>query len=168
MTLDNLTPTCRRAVDFLYGVAALLQEKNAKYGDSAANPLRLFSKSDSVEQIRVRIDDKLSRIRTLGDDAREDEDTVRDLVGYLALLVAAKTAPSTLGVASVTRETLDAATRRPLPAVTEYGAKVDAVADWESPGTQSLAFPVKSPQGSVEQVANGSIPVFRYRNGEKT
>ena len=68
---------------------ALLLEKNAMYGDSALNPARIFSKADPVEQIRVRIDDKLSRIRTTGERAA-DEDTARDLAGYLVLLLVAQ------------------------------------------------------------------------------
>jgi hypothetical protein len=64
---------------------ALLLAKNAKYGDSALNPARIFSRADAVEQIRVRIDDKLSRIRTTGEQA-SDEDTAMDLLGYLVLL----------------------------------------------------------------------------------
>lgn len=59
-----------------------LIEKNKKYGNSALQPVRRFAKSDAVEQLRVRIDDKLSRlIRGNGDD----EDTKLDLLGYLIL-----------------------------------------------------------------------------------
>ena len=42
----------------------LLLEKNRCYGDSAANPVRIFSQVDPIEQINVRIDDKLSRLKT--------------------------------------------------------------------------------------------------------
>jgi hypothetical protein len=62
----------------------LLLEKNAKYGDSALSPSRIFSKASAVEQLLVRIDDKLSRIRTSGPSG-PDEDTVQDLMGYLVL-----------------------------------------------------------------------------------
>jgi hypothetical protein len=58
------------------------------YGDSALNPIRLFSGSDPVEQLKVRIDDKLSRVRAGHID--EDEDVVGDLIGYLVLLKIAK------------------------------------------------------------------------------
>lgn len=69
-------------------VADLLIEKNRKYGNSAFEPVRLFSKADPVEAIKVRIDDKLSRLRNEQDD--EDEDVVKDLMGYLVLLQVAK------------------------------------------------------------------------------
>ena len=69
-------------------IKELLLEKNRKYGDSALSPVRVFSKSDPLEQIRVRLDDKLSRLRNQQDD--EDEDVVNDLIGYLVLLKVAQ------------------------------------------------------------------------------
>jgi hypothetical protein len=67
-------------------VEALLLAKNAAYGDSAVNPLRVFSKVNPVEQLNVRIDDKLSRIAR-GHAAGEDAEW--DLIGYLILKRAA-------------------------------------------------------------------------------
>lgn len=64
-------------------IAKLLVEKNRKYGDSASNPVRIFSKANNLEQLKVRIDDKLSRLRNAQDD--EDEDVLTDLLGYLVL-----------------------------------------------------------------------------------
>jgi hypothetical protein len=61
----------------------LLLEKNRKYGDSALNPVRIFSKASTLEQLKVRMDDKLSRLRNAADD--EDEDPTTDLIGYLIL-----------------------------------------------------------------------------------
>lgn len=69
-------------------IKELLLEKNRKYGDSALNPVRVFSKSDTLEQIRVRIDDKLSRLRNQQTD--DDEDAISDLIGYLVLYQVAK------------------------------------------------------------------------------
>lgn len=62
----------------------MLLLKNAKYGDSALEPSRIFSRADPIEQIRIRIDDKLKRIANRRDD--EDEDPEWDLMGYLILL----------------------------------------------------------------------------------
>ncbi len=75
------------ACQFLENVAQTLREKNKAYGDSAANPVRIFSKAHATEAIKVRIDDKLSRIAR-GSKFLETEDVILDLVGYLALLVA--------------------------------------------------------------------------------
>lgn len=80
------TDTVKDAAEWLAGVASTLFEKNAAYGDSASNPLRVFSRSSPVEQLLVRIDDKLSRISRGAGLLAADEDVVRDLVGYLALL----------------------------------------------------------------------------------
>jgi hypothetical protein len=66
-------------------VTNLLLEKNNAYGDSALNPVGIFSKGDAVESLCARIDDKLMRIKSRGiTDATED--TVQDLIGYLILL----------------------------------------------------------------------------------
>jgi hypothetical protein len=62
----------------------MLIEKNRKYGDSALNPKRIFSRAPTIEQIKVRIDDKLSRHANQQTD--EDEDVVWDLLGYFVLL----------------------------------------------------------------------------------
>ena len=69
-------------------IADLLKSKNRKYGDAALNPKRIFSKSDTLEQLNVRIDDKLSRIANRQND--EDEDVELDLIGYLILKRIAK------------------------------------------------------------------------------
>jgi len=61
----------------------MLLDKNRKYGDSALNPVRIFSKASALEQLKVRMDDKLSRLRNAQDD--EDEDPITDLIGYLVL-----------------------------------------------------------------------------------
>ena len=64
----------------------LLIEKNKKYGDSALNPARVMSKSNTIEQILVRIDDKLNRIKQGAGLLASDEDVVMDLMGYFVLL----------------------------------------------------------------------------------
>lgn len=68
----------------LYPLEDLLVAKNEAYGNSALDPVNIFSESTAVEQIKVRIDDKLSRLyhgKEYG-----DEDTITDLMGYLTLL----------------------------------------------------------------------------------
>lgn len=66
-------------------IKAMLLAKNAEYGDSAVHPVRIFSTADPTEQIRVRIDDKISRLAAPGKKTIS-EDTVADLIGYLVLL----------------------------------------------------------------------------------
>ena len=65
-------------------VKELLISKNADYGNSALEPKRIFSKADTVEQLNVRIDDKLSRIHNKN-PKNQQEDTDLDLIGYLIL-----------------------------------------------------------------------------------
>lgn len=72
----------------LEDVATLLLDKNRKYGDAALSPIRVFSKSSPLEQLRVRMDDKLSRI--VNQQADEDEDVYNDLLGYLVIYEIAK------------------------------------------------------------------------------
>ena len=67
----------------------LLLMKNARYGNSALEPLNVFSEAGAVAGIKMRIDDKLKRIKNAGlVDATED--TLQDLAGYLILLMIAK------------------------------------------------------------------------------
>ena len=67
-------------------IKELLIHKNRKYGNSALKPCRVFSKASPVEQLLVRIDDKLNRIMQGAGLLAEDEDVVNDLIGYLVLL----------------------------------------------------------------------------------
>lgn len=66
-------------------VSTFLVEKNVQYGDSALSPLRIFSKASSEEQLRVRIDDKISRLVRGNDSIEADDDIVTDLIGYFIL-----------------------------------------------------------------------------------
>ena len=84
--LSTMSKTAsKRIKDHCETIAKFLIEKNNKYGNSALDPVRIFSKTDSVEQLKVRIDDKLNRLMNFKEGV-EDEDVVRDLIGYLILL----------------------------------------------------------------------------------
>ena len=65
-------------------IAHLLIEKNISYGDSALSPNRIFAQSDNVEQLKVRIDDKLNRVKNNQGYAGDND--IDDLIGYLILL----------------------------------------------------------------------------------
>ena len=66
-------------------ITSLLLSKNAAYGDSALTPSYIFSKQSSIEGIKLRLDDKLTRIKNKG-ITDQTEDTISDLIGYLVLL----------------------------------------------------------------------------------
>jgi len=69
----------------LEDIQVMLIAKNEKYGNSALEPLGVFSQLSAKEGIMVRIDDKLKRIKN-GSLDKDDEDVVNDLIGYLVLL----------------------------------------------------------------------------------
>jgi len=67
-------------------ITDMLIQKNKAYGQTAQNPINIFSKLDSQEALKARIDDKLSRIKN-GGITPDTEDTLFDLIGYLYLLI---------------------------------------------------------------------------------
>lgn len=83
-----LQGTQKEISDLMWDIKEMLIEKNRKYGDSALEPSRIYSTAPPLEQINVRIDDKLSRIKSGQTD--EDEDIDLDLIGYLVLRIIAK------------------------------------------------------------------------------
>jgi len=74
-------------VEMLREIELFLLTKNDQYGDSALAPIRIFSKSDKSEQLKVRIDDKLNRLMQGNASIEKDEDVIKDLIGYLVLLL---------------------------------------------------------------------------------
>ena len=64
-------------------IAHMLIEKNISYGNSALDPIRIFSTADSTEQLKVRIDDKLNRVKNNQGFAGDND--IDDLIGYLVL-----------------------------------------------------------------------------------
>lgn len=75
-TADEIQATCDE-------IKQMLLDKNKAYGDSALNPLRVFSRASPSEAILVRLDDKISR---LARGSAAGEDVILDLMGYLVLL----------------------------------------------------------------------------------
>ena len=71
--------------EVLIEIKELLISKNQKYGNSALEPLGVFSKLTPEQALFVRIDDKLKRIKN-GSLEKDDEDVINDLIGYLVLL----------------------------------------------------------------------------------
>jgi hypothetical protein len=68
---------CQALADFLV-------EKNRAYGNSAADPCRIFAKRvDPLAQIDCRIDDKINRL--MKGSEYPGDDSVKDLAGYLVL-----------------------------------------------------------------------------------
>lgn len=84
------TDTPARLADKCDELKALLIRKNRAYGDSALSPVRVFSTASPIEQLKVRLDDKLSRLQRGTNTEEVPEDTLMDLCGYLILLMVAQ------------------------------------------------------------------------------
>lgn len=69
----------KKEIDSIY---EFLKDKNQKYGSSIMKPIGIFHKGTTIEAINARIDDKLARIK----NQSEDEDAIKDLIGYLLWL----------------------------------------------------------------------------------
>ncbi len=70
-------------------IGLLLISKNKDYNNTALAPVPLLSKLDAEERLKVRIDDKLTRLIHLLDKETPNfesiEDNIGDLNGYLIL-----------------------------------------------------------------------------------
>lgn len=76
---DKITMTCD-------GLARLLVAKNTRYGNSALEPMRVFSRADPADGILVRLDDKLSRIKYASNEGNLlRKNDIADMIGYLIL-----------------------------------------------------------------------------------
>lgn len=64
----------------------MLITKNKLYGDSALNPAQIFCRElRAADQILVRLDDKLKRIKNRPEDSLIRKNDVSDIIGYLIL-----------------------------------------------------------------------------------
>ena len=78
-------PSGAEIMNVCLDIAEMLLKKNISYGNSAIAPVRVLSQANAEEQILIRIDDKLNRLKY--QQEYENEDTVQDLVGYFILLM---------------------------------------------------------------------------------
>ena len=70
-------------IDTCESLKKFLLEKNKRYGNSALEPINVFSKLSSEEGIKLRMDDKVKRIKNSTELRKND---VVDLTGYLILM----------------------------------------------------------------------------------
>lgn len=83
--IDRSFPTnTQEKIDLLFkNFGEFLKEKNKRYGDSAINPLNIFSKEGTSNQICNRLDDKIGRIKNSKELRKND---IADVLGYISLL----------------------------------------------------------------------------------
>jgi hypothetical protein len=85
---STITTTFEKNLNsILNSIGKFLKEKNKRYGNSALEPSNMFFKGNSEEGLRIRIDDKLKRIKN--SDVLRKNDIV-DLIGYLIILCITK------------------------------------------------------------------------------
>lgn len=89
--MEDLTAAQQQIVNVCDDVKALLLRKNAAYGNSVLDPVRVLSRATVTEQIMTRVDDKLSRLKrghAMPDESLDD--TIMDIIGYLILYTVAR------------------------------------------------------------------------------
>lgn len=80
----SLTESQMKIIEICDSMKDLLLYKNQKYGDSALNPNNIFYKGDSTNSIKIRLDDKIGRIKNCEETRIND---VADVIGYCTLLL---------------------------------------------------------------------------------
>ena len=86
MESESLTQSQKKIVEVCDNMKSLLLYKNQKYGDSALNPNNIFYKGDCTNSIKIRLDDKIGRIKNNTDEILRIND-VADIIGYCTLLL---------------------------------------------------------------------------------
>lgn len=81
---NTLTKSQESIIEICDSMKDLLLYKNEKYGDSALHPNNIFYKGDSTNSIKIRLDDKIGRIRNCEQTRIND---VADVIGYCILLL---------------------------------------------------------------------------------
>ena len=81
---NTLTESQNKIVEVCDSMKDLLLYKNKKYGDSALHPNNIFYKGDYTNSIKIRLDDKVGRIKNCEETRIND---VADVIGYCTLLL---------------------------------------------------------------------------------
>ena len=81
---NTLTESQKKIIEVCDSMKDLLLYKNKKYGDSALHPNNIFYKGDSTNSIKIRLDDKIGRIKNCEETRIND---VADVIGYCTLLL---------------------------------------------------------------------------------
>lgn len=79
-----MTDSQQKIADVCDEMKNVLLYKNEKYGDSALYPNNVFYKGDSTNSIKIRLDDKIGRVKNCKETRIND---VADIIGYCLLLL---------------------------------------------------------------------------------
>jgi hypothetical protein len=88
---SNKLVSSTRIIQVFDEVKRMVVAKNQAYGDSVFEPMRVFYKGGAqpADLIRIRMDDKISRLIQGSEGIENDEDVIKDLMGYCAILLVA-------------------------------------------------------------------------------
>jgi hypothetical protein len=81
----EMTDAQLKIVETCDALKRFLLEKNKRYGNSALEPINVFSNLDAEEGIKLRLDDKVKRVKNNNTKKLRKNDVV-DLTGYLILI----------------------------------------------------------------------------------
>lgn len=81
-------PSGRDILEAGIDIIKMLLEKNIAYSNSAMDPLNILSTATPEEQIKMHIDNKLTRLKYQKEF--QNEDSLKDLAGYVILLMVLK------------------------------------------------------------------------------
>lgn len=84
MTTEEVQKRIEKIVE---SIGKMLIMKNTNYGNSAIEPINIFSKEGNINSILIRLDDKLGRIKNSTELRKND---ISDIIGYLILLCVVK------------------------------------------------------------------------------
>ena len=87
--IDSIDETANKIEKVIGNLLELLLLKNKQYGNSVLDPIQIFAKGSAQDLIKVRIDDKLSRLARGNDSIESDRDIFMDLAGYCILWLVA-------------------------------------------------------------------------------
>jgi len=86
--LVNEAPSGKAIFDAGTEIIEMLLKKNISYSNSAMDPLNILSSASPEEQIKMHIDNKLTRLKYQKEF--QNEDSLKDLAGYVILLMVLK------------------------------------------------------------------------------
>lgn len=81
--MDEMTDIQQKISIVCDACKTFLLKKNVNYGNSALQPIHVFSQLDAEAGLRVRLDDKLARIKNHPESTRKND--IVDIIGYLVL-----------------------------------------------------------------------------------
>lgn len=87
--LAEQAPSGRDILEAGIDIIKMLLEKNIAYSNSAMDPLNILSDASPEDQIKMHIDNKLTRLKYQKEF--QNEDSLKDLAGYVILLMVLKT-----------------------------------------------------------------------------